>query len=187
MNTTLPHPDRLTLCPIQPQHFAAATALYEEAFPEQERRPTDAWLELMRHESQFQAYAVSVDGEFAGFITCWKPADFVYVEHFAIAPHRRNGGWGGMALQAFLARNGQLPIVLEVEEPNTPMARRRIAFYERHGFGLLRNPYLQPPYREGDGMLPLRLMTTRPDWGHDHFDGITCAIHRAVYDWPRRA
>ncbi|MGM9688004.1 MAG: GNAT family N-acetyltransferase [Alloprevotella sp.] len=187
MSTTLPHPDRLTLCPILPQHLAAATALYEEAFPELERRPTDAWHGLMRNENNFQTHAICIDGEFAGFITSWKPADFVYVEHFAIASHRRNGGWGGTALQAFLTQNAQWPVVLEVEEPTTSMAQRRIAFYERHGFSMLRNPYLQPPYREGDEMLPLRLMTTHPEWGHDNFDSITSTIHRTVYNWPRQA
>ena len=186
MNTTLPHPDKLTLCPIQSQHLAAATTLYEEAFPELERRPTEAWHELMRNEKDFQAHAICINDEFAGFITSWQPADFVYVEHFAIAPHRRNGGWGGKALQAFLTQNDQLPVVLEVEEPNTSMAQRRIAFYERHGFGMLPHPYLQPPYREGDEMLPLRLMTTHPDWGDAHFDFITNSIHRTVYNWPRQ-
>ena len=39
------------------------------------------------------------------------------------------------------------------------MAIRRIGFYQRQGFKLWKNDYLQPPYKEGDDFsLPLYIM-----------------------------
>ena len=51
------------------------------------------------------------------------------------------------------------PMVLEVEVPEDDLARRRIGFYERHGLVYNDYPYLQPPLRKGNELLPLRLMT----------------------------
>jgi hypothetical protein len=73
------------------------------------------------------------------------------------------------------------PIVLEVELPETDIARRRIAFYERNGFRLWtsRN-YQQPPYRQGDAPIAMRLMA----WGNlpeSRFEEVVRRIYREVY------
>jgi len=50
-------------------------------------------------------------------------------------------------------------MVLEVEVPADDLTRRRIGFYERHGLVYNDYPYLQPPLRTGNELLPLRFMT----------------------------
>ena len=64
-------------------------------------------------------------------------------------------------MQLFL-KDISLPVVLEVEMPRIKgdITHRRIAFYRRQGFSLRRMPYKQPPYRQGDDWLPMKLMST---------------------------
>ena len=70
-----------------------------------------------------------------------------------------------------------------MEEPTEEMARRRIGFYQRHGFQLWESPYLQPPYRAGDDLLPMQLMA----WGalreKEAFDEVKQTLYREVYHY----
>lgn len=135
-------------------------SLYEASFPSDERRDFSEFLRLMKDDAApFHVVALSVSGSFAGFITYWEWQDFRYFEHFAIEVTMRNGGIGFRALQAVVGAS-PLPVVLEVELPDTEMARRRILFYERCGFRLWDNiDYMQPSYGTGKNAMPLRLMT----------------------------
>lgn len=164
-----------------PTHLSEATKLYELAFPSNERRPTGQWRQCMLSQKSFRPYAIVEGGEFCGFITAWELAGFVYVEHFATEPAKRNGGIGGRALELFKSRYSPRPIVLEVELPTDGVASRRVAFYERHGFALLDLEYRQPPYRAGESFLPLRLMSNRPEWVQGRFEAVRADIYRTVY------
>lgn len=135
----------------------AICKLYENAFPEEERRPTDKFLNMIDAEPMFRTFALTIDGGFVGFITCWTFRDFTYVEHFAIEPLRRGEGYGGMALTCFLKSQNR-PVVLEVELPLTIIAQKRIHFYEKYQFVRLLDRYQQPPYRKGSSWLPMSLM-----------------------------
>lgn len=95
---------------------------------------------------------------FAGFITWWDFGEFVYGEHFAMLPECRGAGIGGEVIDRFVAEAGR-PVILEVELPTDEMSRRRIGFYERHGFAVCDAEYVQPPYDAGGGGVPMRLMS----------------------------
>lgn len=166
---------------LTPTHWSEAAKLYERAFPPNERRPTGQWRQCMLSQKSFRPYAIVEGGDFCGFITAWELAGFVYVEHFATEPAKRNGGIGGRALELFKSRYSPRPIVLEVELPTDGMAGRRVAFYERHGFTLLGLEYRQPPYRPGGRFLPLQLMSDRPEWVKDRFEAVRADIYRTVY------
>ena len=70
------------------------------------------------------------DGKPVGMISYWDMGDFYYIEHFAIDPSLRNGGYGKRVLESIQTKL-QGPIVLEVEEPTEEMRIRRINFYKR--------------------------------------------------------
>ena len=53
---------------------------------------------------------------FAATFATWEIEDFLYIEHFAVKEEYRNGGYGGMLLDALLAEKKR-PMVLEVELP----------------------------------------------------------------------
>lgn len=168
---------------FSPQLLTDAVELYESAFPEYERRPTDAWQDMIQAPCKyFQPVALTdVDGLFLGFITLWNFPSFVYVEHFAIRPALRGYGLGGRALNIFIKGCGSKPVVLEVEPPETDMARRRIGFYGRHGLSIVPLPYSQPGYRPGAEWVSLSVMATNTEWVEKHFDEVKRTIHKEVY------
>ena len=107
--------------------------------------------------------------------------DFYYVEHFAIDPTLRNGGYGKKTLD-YLCKELDRPIVLEVEMPVEEMAKRRINFYQRQGFVLWEKEYKQPPYKPGDDFLPMYLMVFGNLQCEQDFEMIKNKIHKEVYN-----
>ena len=109
--------------------------------------------------------------------------DFYYIEHFAIDPSLRNGGYGKRVLESIQTKL-QGPIVLEVEEPTEEMSIRRINFYKRLNFTLHEKPYMQPPYRTGDSGLPMLLMTYGDIDMEKDFDKVKNMLYKEVYGQP---
>ena len=171
----------LALRPFLPSDKPFLIDLYEHSFPEEERRPTRDWLEMPGRDEAFTLNVIEADGVAAGLLTVWRFGDFAYVEHFAVSPERRGGGLGARALQT-LVESVQVPIVLEVEpKGSTPMADRRISFYERQGFELSPLSYMQPPYRPGGAAIALNLMSTRGEWLRASHEAVCKEIFRRVY------
>lgn len=168
--------------PLYPQ----AERLFIGAFPANERRNLKAQRDNTDNNPLFRYYAIVMDNEFAGILTAWDFSTFRYIEHFAIVPEKRSAGIGAKALRQFIEMCVS-PIVLEVEIPLDDMSVRRIDFYRRQGLSLWENiDYYQPPYHEGDGILPMRLMTTD---GLDHerdFEKVKCHLYKYVYNYSER-
>lgn len=119
-------------------------------------------------------------GRFCGFITWWDFGGFVYGEHFAMLPECRGAGIGGEVIDRFVADAGK-PVVLEVELPTNDMARRRIGFYERHGFAVCDADYAQPPYDAGGGCVPMRLMSHGMSLDEEAFERVKDTLYIDVY------
>ncbi len=153
-------------------------ALYESAFPMDERRPTAD--ELALADKRFELRTIRHEGAYAGFITLWHFDTFVYVEHFATLPELRGHGIGSRTLQMLRHESAQ-PIVLEVELPENDTARRRIAFYQRAGFDTMPQPYEQPPYTAERNGLPMCIMTTANDTSDQFFNQIKRTLYSEVY------
>ncbi len=161
--------------------FDAIFSLMEESFPKDEYRTRDEQADLFEN----QTYRVYLDvspsnGEIRGFAAVWVLDGVCFLEHLAVDPRHRNGGIGarmlGELLEIFDGR-----ICLEVELPKTEIAVRRIAFYERCGFTLNDDPYLQPPMSRGQNPVPLRIMTS---WGRlrqDEFSSLRDLLYDRVY------
>lgn len=145
--------------PADPR-WEEALALYAAAFPENERRDPCVVRQMAtdRPEMEFGIVTTRPEGAFAGLIVLWRFPGFTYLEHLAVEPSRRNGGTGRWILD-WIARTLPGFRLLEVEPSgSTPMAERRLAYYERNGYRVIDKDYLQFPYREGDAPLPLWLM-----------------------------
>lgn len=155
------------------------SAIYHEAFPPEERRP---WSDLIERGDGYSPALLGVyDGDqLIGMLTFWRMTDFVYIEHFVIDPALRNRGAGGEALQKFLKSVSPLPVVLEAEPPvhEGDLAWRRLEFYRRHGFEVIDETYIQPPYLAGLPSVPLYLLATvRPSM----LEKVVQQIHTRVY------
>ena len=142
---------------ITEETFDEIFPLLESAFPVTELRVREEQKKLLQ-EPCYRLYGVRKDGVFGAVFAAWEIDDFLYIEHFAVKEEYRNGGYGGRLLDLFLEEKGK-QMVLEVEVPEDEMTRRRVGFYARHGLVYNDFPYLQPPMRNGQEMLPLRLMT----------------------------
>ena len=153
----------LTFSPLHPTHphLGAATALYETAFPEAERRDTALWLDLMTTSRQFHALAIMTGEAFAGLITWWQLTDdFCYVEHFAISATLRGKGYGSRVLEKFMADVGKM-VLLEIDPISDAVSEARWRFYKRCGFFKNPYPHKHSAYRVGYEPHSLVVLTTK--------------------------
>lgn len=162
------------------QHYKFMEELLTAAFPPEEYRELESLREYTDRIGNFQNNIIFDDDIPIGFITYWNFSQFYYVEHFAINPALRNGGYGKKVLE-HLCKEITLPIVLEVEKPVEEMAKRRINFYTRHGFTLWQKEYEQPPYKKGDDFLPMYLMVHGNLQCGKDFDEVKNKIYKEVY------
>ena len=160
--------------------YAYVEHLMETAFPQEERRDTFQQREYSDHHPLFCSNILLENGKPIGMISYWKMDEFFYIEHLAIDPDLRNGGYGSRVLER-TKELLQAPIVLEVELPEEEMSKRRIGFYQRQGFTLHEKPYVQPPYRKGDSGLPMHLMSYGDIDMESHFEFVRDTIHKEVY------
>lgn len=161
--------------------YSQAENLLVEAFPCNERRDLKAQRCNTDNNPMFRCYAILVDNEFSGILTTWTFPTFRYIEHFAISPEKRSAGIGAKALRQFIDMC-ESPIVLEVEIPLDDISNRRIGFYLRQGFSILENiEYYQPPYRNGDGILPMKLMVSNSMKNAVDIDNVRRNLYHHVY------
>ena len=166
---------------ITEETFDEIFPLLEAAFPVTELREKDRQKAMLSEEC-YRLYGIRKNADFAAVFATWEIEDFLYIEHFAVKEEYRNGGYGGELLDRLLEEKGR-PMVLEVEVPEDEMTRRRIGFYERHGLVYNDYPYLQPPMRKGQEMLPLRFMTKPGAVDEKTYERYKKQIYRIVYKY----
>lgn len=155
--------------------------LLTATFPREEYRPLHEQRNNTASNSAFHLMLASKEGEPVGFISYWKLHEFCYVEHLATLPALRGGGIGGAIVEQLKKIADK--IVLEAEEPIDELTTRRIEFYRRAGFEVCPLPYTQPPYREGDGTLPMRLLFHGCPASSDNFTRAKELIYRNIYNY----
>ncbi len=154
--------------------------LMETSFPLEERRDTDLQRQYTDENPLFHNHLITFNQVPIGLISYWKLEDVIYIEHFAIDPNLRNGGYGKQVIEK-LKEQTQIPLILEAEEPTDELAQRRIGFYQRNGFTLQDLPYLQPPYRKGNDWFPLKIMTYGRSFTKEELEKYKTLIYREVY------
>ena len=154
--------------------------LLTTAFPRDEYRDLPEQRTNVAGKKHFNLMLACHQGEPVGFISYWDLGDFCYVEHLATLPSQRGKGYGKSILEQ-LQKTAE-KIVLEVEEPTDELSSRRITFYRRAGFELCNIPYQQPPYRKGDGYLPMFLMFHGWDADCANYEKAQQAIYKNIYN-----
>lgn len=157
--------DKISIGALTSAEVEALLSIYNEAFPPEERRPYKDKEDFIRFsdscDGRFRVLtARENDGKTVAFISFWDFGDYLYVEHFAVLKEMRGRNLGSRMLDSLADLAADKGILLEVEPPLDETARRRISFYERHGFRTRPEfEYVQPPYSPGLPPLPLLLMT----------------------------
>ena len=157
-------------------------ALYESAFPCDERRDFNTFIDFLNKGNGFKV-RIGIDketGSFLCFMSFWDFGDFCYIEHFAVVPEMRGHGIGKSAMHDFFAHTVSKTI-LEVEPPVDSITRRRVALYESLGFKIWNDiHYIQPPYAPHLNPIELKLMT-RGDFSTADIEMAVKLMHSRVY------
>lgn len=164
---------------MQTHEFDTIFDLMFQAFPASERRPKEAQKALLQ-KKEYHICVYELDGRICGFLALWVLDGFLFLEHLATDSSVRNQGIGRRILEAVL-KNAEQRIILEVEPPETELARRRIGFYERNGFFFNDYPYVQPSLTDGCPEIPLHLMSSGGTLTQQEFTSFRDRIYRGVY------
>lgn len=158
--------------------------LYIESFPQNERRSLGKMHDLIEQQVIFDVYLLILNEDIRiGFYTVWIFDSFSYLEHFAISPEYRNGGYGQQAISKIINKS-KLPLIGEIELPEmSNLADRRQNFYKRQGFRIWDIPYFQPPYEDGYDCLPMKLITYGDIDMQNDSKSFVNRIYQEVYKW----
>ncbi len=129
---------QVRLSPVTPQDMDAYVALYEQSFPESERKP----LVFMTHGACASSYRLLVastpDTRVAGMVITVAHKDLVMLDYLAITPSLRGQGLGHEILPLVRDLYKDKSLFLEIESPtedapNLQERLRRKAFYTSAG------------------------------------------------------
>lgn len=155
--------------------------IYLDSFPDNERREWKEMQQLLVHPL-FRIFRIIENSTFIGFITFWKWPEFLFIEHFAVKETARGQGIGTRIMKQIIEQ-APCTIILEVEEPYTEQAKRRIAFYQNLGFILCPQEYYQPPYNPNNERVKMIIMSYPELVDDKEFAIIKKQIYREVYKW----
>lgn len=158
--------------------FEKACALYETAFPWEERRDREEQLRILA-KPDYHCTALVENGEFLGILFYWQAEDTIFLEHFATLPHLRGHGIGAKALK--LLQDMGKPILLEIEPPCDEMTHRRCGFYRRNGF--LMNPYFHIQvklHREDEEDVELKVLTWPEEFSPAEYEAFRAYMLREI-------
>ena len=112
-------------------------ALYERAFPENERRP---FMGMLNSQNRSTEVLALYDGElFCGFAILLNGLEISHIIYLAIEENLRNRGYGSMALDVLQKHKSGKRIIVDIEmevpgADNNEQRRRRKEFYIRNGY-----------------------------------------------------
>lgn len=162
------------------QNFDEIYRILAESFPVDEIRPYELQKALFSKKT-YKVLGLCGEEGIRAVLAVYDLESVIFVEHFAVDAKYRNQGLGAVALGELLAASDK-PVCLEVELPETELARRRIGFYQRNGLHYCDSPYVQPPLSPGQNALPLRLMSSAGPMTRETFEKVRDEIHREVYN-----
>lgn len=130
---------------------------YCKTFPEDERRD---WEKLITLFSNPKAKIISVlhDSKNIGYLILWELSNYIFVEHFEVFEEFRSQKLGSYITNYLFENYPRIILEIEPEHLNENAARR-YAFYQRNGFRLIDEMYVQPSYGKGKKPLDLWLLS----------------------------
>ncbi len=128
--------------------FETAWSLYTGSFPLCEQRMERDQAKVLQ-DRRYHFTLFFENERFTGLIGYWEFEEYVYIEHYAIDPTLRGGGYGSRILGEFIREAGR-PVILEIDPVEDELSMKRLRFYQRLGFAS--NPYEHrlPRYRSGE-------------------------------------
>ena len=140
--------------------FAACRKIYCNNFPYQEQRSLKEQERVFKTYPNFHFMALTEGDNIVGIITYWRFINCYFAEHLAIGDQYKGNGYGSLAVEYLksLADEERVPVLLEIEIPDNPVAQRRAAFYTGLDFDMSNITHFQPPFHKEHQPLELKLM-----------------------------
>ncbi|MCW3161997.1 GNAT family N-acetyltransferase [Chryseobacterium oryctis] len=149
---------------------------YCSTFPEDERRDWNKFIPLFSNP-KVKLISVLHENKNIGYLIIWELSNYTFVEHFEVFEQFRSQKLGSH-ITGYLFKNHPR-IVLEIEPENLgDDAKRRYAFYQKNGFKLIDENYIQPSYGEGKNPLDLWLLA---NYSPENLKQIKEEIYDIVY------
>ena len=149
---------------------------YCTTFPEDERRDWDRFVPLFGNP-KVKIVSVINNDENVGYLIYWELSNFIFLEHFEVFQEFRNLNLGSKILTHLFENFSKIILEIEPEDLNED-AKRRYSFYQRNGFHLIDDTYIQPSYGEGKQSLPLWLLA---NFSPENTELVKAEIHQIVY------
>ncbi|WP_159473271.1 GNAT family N-acetyltransferase [Chryseobacterium sp. 18068] len=149
---------------------------YSTTFPEDERREWSQFIKLFEH-SNVKVISVLNDTENVGYLILWELTNYVFVEHFEVFAEFRNQKLGSHITDYLFKNYPRIILEIEPEHLNED-AKRRFSFYQRNGFNLIDETYVQPSYGEGKRSLKLWLLA---NYSPENLEEVKDEIYDIVY------
>lgn len=146
--------------------FKQAWNIYLESFPSIERRTIDEQKKLINKDNYKMLCYIENDIVLS-IVFYWKISTYTFLEHFAVNSKIRGKSYGSKILERFIEDNEN--IVLEIEEINDEISKKRLKFYEKFNFVLNEHEHYQIPFRNGEEELKLLLMTYKRSLYEDEY------------------
>ncbi|KNZ43201.1 hypothetical protein AKG39_03175 [Acetobacterium bakii] len=155
--------------------------LMKASFQEEEIRTYESGLKQLEYTNYRILTVRNKDADIIGFIADWELESFIFLEHFAVDTKYRGAGIGSAMLATYL-NQATNTVILEVEDYDTEIEKRRIGFYQRMGFHLSEFGYLQPILR-GDTCkeIPLRIMSFSDKLTEQDFNTFKNEVFSKIY------
>lgn len=130
--------------PDQTTRWNSVWELYEESFPEAERRKKEDHLRAC-NDTRFFPLSAWEGRDLIGLMFFWEWDSYRYLEHFAVNPELRGQGHGSQMLRHL--RDSEHTTILEIDPLINELSVRRLQFYERAGYSLTPYRFIHLPYR----------------------------------------
>jgi len=149
---------------------------YSTTFPEDERREWPQFIKLFEHPN-VKVISVLNNTENIGYLIIWEFSNHVFVEHFEVFSEFRNQKLGSYITDYLFKNYPRIILEIEPEHLNED-AKRRFSFYQRNGFNLIDEMYVQPSYGEDKKSLKLWLLA---NYSPENLKDVKDEIYDIVY------
>jgi ribosomal protein S18 acetylase RimI-like enzyme len=146
----------LRIGPDDAVRWNSVWTLYEESFPEAERRKEADHLRACT-DARFFPLSAWEGRELIGLLFFWEWDSYRYLEHLAVNPSLRGQGHGSRMLRHL--RDSERTVILEVDPLVNELSVQRLQFYERAGYTLTPYRFVHLPYRVEAEAQELRILS----------------------------
>lgn len=152
-------------------------ASYNLTFPMDERRTEETFRSFFDNKN-VSVLSIKNDETEIGYLIVWHLFECAFIEHFEVFEPYRNHGFGSKILDKL--KEDHPKSVLEADPDYLgDIMKRRIEFYGRNGYKIIKKNYIQPSLGEGKNPVNLFLLS---NFKPNDMEDLVNEIYQIVYN-----